>query len=669
MDWDLVVIDEAHRLRNVYKPANRIANAIKSAVFQAPKLLLTATPLQNSLLELYGLVSIIDDHTFGDIKSYKSQFSKLTNEANFDDLKARLAPICKRTLRRQVLEYIKFTNRIPITQEFTPYQDEQQLYERVSDYLQKPNLYALPQSQRKLMTLILRKLLSSSTYAISATFNGLAQKLEGILEEQENLYNIENNLSEDFETFDELKDEWANLDEDELEEQEIYTEKELEEIKEEINQLKQFRTLAQSIQQNAKGESLLIALKKGFQENVKRGGNKKALIFTESTRTQRYLKQLLENGDYQGKLVLFNGSNNDKESKAIYQNWLVKHKETDRISGSRTSDMRAALVDYFREEAVIMLATESAAEGINLQFCSLVVNYDLPWNPQRIEQRIGRCHRYGQTHDVVVVNFLNKKNAADERVFELLSEKFRLFDGVFGASDEVLGSIESGVDFEKRIAEIYQNCRTPDEIQESFDQLRTELEGEIDEKMTLTRQKLLENFDEEVQEKLKINLHESREYISKYESWLWMLTKFHLTPYAEINSEENAFLLKSNPFPQEHIPMGRYRMGKAVDDAHIYRIGHSLAQSIIKHYKDYELRSDELIIDYSGSQIKISILEPLLGKKGWLSVNQMTIDSFEAEDHLILCGVCEDGTPLDIEQCQRLFSVSALTQSKLNDDL
>ena len=159
--------------------------------------------------------------------------------------------------------------------------------------------------------------------------------------------------------------------------------------------------------------------------------------------------------------MLFNGTNTDPKSKEIYQAWLKKHAGTDRVSGSPAADMRAALVDYFRDEAAIMIATEAAAEGINLQFCNLVVNYDLPWNPQRIEQRIGRCHRYGQKFDVVVVNFLNKSNAADQRVYELLDEKFRLFNGVFGASDEVLGAVESGVDFEKRIAAIYQKCRTP----------------------------------------------------------------------------------------------------------------------------------------------------------------------------------------------------------------
>jgi SNF2 family DNA or RNA helicase len=103
--------------------------------------------------------------------------------------------------------------------------------------------------------------------------------------------------------------------------------------------------------------------------------------------------------------------------KQIYAEWLERHEGTDRATGSRAADLRSALVDYFREQGRIMIATEAGAEGINLQFCSLVVDYDLPWNTQRVEQRIGRCHRYGQEHDVVVVNFPSQNNAADQRVF------------------------------------------------------------------------------------------------------------------------------------------------------------------------------------------------------------------------------------------------------------
>src|SRR5437762_5018565 len=118
LDWDLVVIDEAHRLRNVYKPNNKISHAIKQAVAPYQKALLTATPLQNSLLELYGLVSIIDEFTFGDLKSFRAQYARLTGDADFAELKQRLQPVCKRTLRKQVLEYIKYTNRHALVEEF-----------------------------------------------------------------------------------------------------------------------------------------------------------------------------------------------------------------------------------------------------------------------------------------------------------------------------------------------------------------------------------------------------------------------------------------------------------------------------------------------------------------------------------------------------------------------
>ena len=332
---------------------------------------------------------------------------------------------------------------------------------------------------------------------------------------------------------------------------------------------------------------LCSPLSKLDSRNLKRwGANKKAIIFTESRRTQEYLYYLLSENGYSDQIVLFSGSNNDAKSKEIYHQWRNIYEGTDRVTGSRTADIRAALVEYFKKEAVIMIATEAAAEGINLQFCSHVVNYDLPWNPQRIEQRIGRCHRYGQKYDVVVVNFLNKKNAADQRVFELLTEKFRLFEGVFGASDEVLGTIESGVDFEKRIMEIYQTCRTEEEIQEAFDALQQDMEVEIDEKMKLTREKLLENFDEEVTEKLRVNLRESREYLNKHEQWLWDITKHYLEPYAEYTDNGRSFYLRENPFPGESIHPGPYRMGKNIEDANIYRIGHPLAQQIIKACKE-----------------------------------------------------------------------------------
>lgn len=312
-----------------------------------------------------------------------------------------------------------------------------------------------------------------------------------------------------------------------------------------------------------------------------------------------------------------------------------------------------------------MIATEAGAEGINLQFCSLVVNYDLPWNPQRIEQRIGRCHRYGQKHDVVVVNFINRKNAADLRVFELLSEKFQLFEGVFGASDEVLGAIESGVDFEKRIAAIYQRCRKQDEIKTAFDQLQLELSLEINESMTRTRQKLLEHFDDEVREKLKVRDQDSKAYLNRYERLLMQLTLHELDGQAEFLGEAS-FNLKTSPFPEQtaDIPLGLYELPRRSGEAHLFRLNHPLAEALITEAKQRELPHAEIRFDYGQHDGKVSQLEPLVGQSGWLTLTQFSVESLDqAEDHLICAAVTDDGQPLEEEVAARLLTLPGVSST------
>jgi SNF2 family DNA or RNA helicase len=175
--WDLVVIDEAHWLRNVYKKTNKIARNLRDAVGHRPKVLLTATPLQNSLMELYGLITFIDDKIFGSEESFRDQFCrKLDGPAVFGPLKCRIRPVCHRTLRRQVTEYIRYPKRLSLTQDFTPTNDEQRLYRQISEYLQAPDLHALPNSQRQLITLVLRKILASSSFAIGDTLGTMINR-------------------------------------------------------------------------------------------------------------------------------------------------------------------------------------------------------------------------------------------------------------------------------------------------------------------------------------------------------------------------------------------------------------------------------------------------------------------------------------------------------------
>lgn len=659
--WDLVIMDEAHRLRNVYKSGNVIAKTIRDALEKVQhKVLLTATPLQNSLLELYGLVSMIDDRVFGDIDSFRSQFSQANRDQGFASLRNRIAPICKRTLRRQVQQYVPYTARKAIVQEFTPTSEEQLLSSLVADYLRRPNLKALPDGQRQLISLVLWKLLASSTHAIAGALETMAKRLQKLLDEQPDVADLADELDEDFESLDETADEW----EEEGEHREPSSKDSREAIKQEIEELRHFTEMARGIRDNSKGVALLKALDRAFEDLARLGAAKKAIIFTESKRTQAYLLSLLENTPYGEGIVLFNGTNSDERAQRIYKEWLKKHEGSDRITGSKSADTRAALVEHFKEKGTVMIATEAGAEGINLQFCSLVINYDLPWNPQRIEQRIGRCHRYGQKHDVVVVNFVDLSNAADARVYQLLAQKFQIFDGVFGASDEVLGAIGSGVDFERRIADIYRECREPEAIKAGFEQLQMDLAGEINEAMVKTRQILLENFDEEVQEKLRMRDQDSREVLGRYEQMLMQITRTELEPYAEFDADGFQLQMLPEGLKEESSPRGRYELPRRSGEAHLYRVGHPLAEWVVQQAKQRDIPSARVIFDYEAYRKRQSTLEVFRGKKGWLTLKLITVDALGIqEQHLVVAAITKDGAVLSEDDPEKLLRLPVISQS------
>ncbi len=658
--WDLVVVDEAHRLRNVYKPDNKIARILRDALAHARKVFLTATPLQNSLLELYGLVSFIDEQVFGDLDSFKQQFGNLREAGSLDALKQRISPICKRTLRRQVGAYVKYTKRIPLLREFSPGAEEARLYDLVTEYLERDSLYALPNSQRQLITLVLRKLLASSTFAIAGALDSIIRRLKQTLE-QKTLADLVDELDTDYEGLDETAEELGAVRPDDAREK---TAQEFAAIRAEIMDLEGFRNLAVSITENSKGLALLQALKVAFERLHELGAAQKAIIFTESRRTQDYLLSLLSSTEYAGSVVLFNGTNGDQHARAIYAEWVQRHKGSDRVSGSRTADTRAALVDYFREQGKIMIATEAGAEGINLQFCSMVINYDLPWNPQRIEQRIGRCHRYGQKHDVVVVNFLNRDNEADRRVYELLDQKFKLFDGVFGASDEVLGAVESGVDFERRIADIYQNSRHPTAIQAAFEQLQLDLAGEISDAMLNARTALLENFDEDVQARLKLAQTDAKASLDRLERLLMRFTRAMLNGHADFDGDDLTFTLNSVPKPvidagedAASIPMGRYELPRRSEEAHVYRLQHPLAQSLLKIARRTALEPSKLHLDYDGYGAHVAALKALRGTTGVALVQLVRVQSLGATEEFLLAASTAEDQLLDSELTEKLLSL------------
>lgn len=660
--WDLVVADEAHRLRNHWTGKTKAAAALARIIGHSSKtVFLTATPLQNKLEELYGLVSVFHPGYFHSLEAFRERYIK-GRAFSGDDLPERVAVLSKRTLRKDAEKYIRFTERLPLTLEFTPSKPEIKLYKLVNAYLQRDDLMAFSGSQRHLVALILRKRLGSSTFAIASTLENIANRLEtqllsGELTDTTERFFIDEELtSDEQEAFSEsVRDDAPTPD---------TPQGRAEAIRAEIDELRGFASLARSITVNEKARKLTEALDQGFAKLREIGAPEKAIIFTDSTKTQEYLAEMLDDAGWGEGLLLFNGSNNSPESQRIYRDWLKTNAGGDLITGITASDKRKALVDYFRDSGRIMIATEAAGEGVNLQFCSMVVNYDLPWNPQRVEQRIGRAHRYGQQHNVVVVNFANRGNAAEARILELLTTKFKLFESVFGASDQVLGAIEDGFDFEQKIGSILDRCKTAEKINEAFDELETQFSEEISQEMENARSKVFDHLDPTVQDRLKTYDEQSGEVLNTFERLLLAVTKFELDPFATFHGDGRLFDVTTAPGPDTHT--GRYFFKSQPEkNAHQYRYASPLAEYVIGEATARETAPAKLVFSLSQSPRVSTAIKQLRGKSGSLSSTlvQFTMSARDqdlSESYLVSAGITSDGELLDSEYVAELMELTCV---------
>lgn len=639
---DLVVVDEAHKLRNVHNPNNIMSNNIRRAIEPFKKILLTATPLQNNLMELYGLSLLIDENIFGDKDYFKKHFIN-DYSISKDELRERLSRFIHRTLRKQVQKYVKYSKRITETFRFVPTEEEDRLYDKITELIQSNPTFGVKNGQNWLISMILRKLLSSSTSAVINTLETIKKRLIDLLEGK----NVSNliEILEDDEDIEEINEEYVNEEID------------LTNIQAELDMVQQCLKLAYSIKDDKKAHRLLEAIDFLFK---KCDGTraKKILIFTESRKTQDYLYDFLKKNGYTN-TVLFNGGNNEPKTKEIYENWISKAENSHALKNSKSTNIRTAILDYFKHSADIMIATEAGAEGLNIQFCSMMINYDMPWNPQRVEQRIGRCHRFGQKNDVLVINFLNEHNQIDARIYELLSVKFRLFDDVFGSSDEILGKLDSEANFEREIFNIYASCRTPEQINSAFDELQEKYKVDISKEMKKTREILMDNFDEDLQSIFDAILEDTTLKLKEIESEFLRLCYYTLSKNALFN--EKGFTLNSEVLG---LKAGDYIIADANKENVNLRLDDVNGQAILKYCLSAEAE-DSVTFDISNYPYQIKEISKLLGKKGRLIFGKVVINSFEKEEYLVLTAMTEDGVFIDKETCEKLFRLSSARKTVL----
>jgi Helicase conserved C-terminal domain/SNF2-related domain len=487
--FDLVVIDEAHELfAGIYRRFDKIgrhkdesrdaliAHRVREAIGAAPVLLLTATPLQNSLAELWGLVQYVEPTgtLFGSLETFRKVFcpgddAKIA-DGQEDELRRRMASICQRTLRRQADEFLErpFVQRHCQLFEYTMAPAERALYDDVAQWLLEPDLCSFAGGARHLLLLGFHRRMASSTAALATSLERVCANLERMLRgETTNQAAVGEILADLEQDPDDLDMPLAG---------DVPSQIDPARVRAELERVRTFAGRARRLGPSAKAEALLQALA--------RIGERRVLVFTELISTQDFLFDLLAaNGFAPADVTLFRGTNDSPRAREALDRWYAETRPREKLA--RDIAIRLALVHEFKTCSRIMIATEAGAKGLNLQFCDVVVNYDLPWNPQRIEQRIGRCHRYGQEHPVTVVNFISADNAADRVMFEILARKLDLFGRVLDASDQVLhepttdapeaiaGSL--GLAVERELQRIHEQARSRDQMIRELEGLRDEV--------------------------------------------------------------------------------------------------------------------------------------------------------------------------------------------------
>ena len=453
--FDLCVVDEAHEVfASIYKrfdrggsirddsPYAKMAARLSQTLGNAatPVLLLTATPLQNSLLELWGLVHFVDPTgtLLGDLPTFRELFCpsdhRVLAEGQEHELQRRLETVLQRTLRRQAEEFMRapFMTRRAQLFEYTMSLEERALYDDVTKYLLEPSLHAFRGSQRTLLLIGFHRRMASVVAALSASLARVADRLRGLLELRTDADADGAAMLDDLEDDDDTVDAATTA----------VGPADRPAIAAELARVESFVTRARALPSDSKARALLRAVKLVIEQGDADKSSGKLVIFTESLTTQEYLGRLLRESHLvsDGDVTFFRGTNDSPRARQALERWHVEV-GSKLPAGSQPSPdvaVRLALVHEFRTRSRVLISTEAGAKGLNLQFCDTVVNYDLPWNPQRIEQRIGRCHRYAQQRDVTVINFLATDNAAQRLTYDILSQKLHLFGAVLGATDEVL---------------------------------------------------------------------------------------------------------------------------------------------------------------------------------------------------------------------------------------
>jgi hypothetical protein len=289
-----------------------------------------------------------------------------------------------------------------------------------------------------------------------------------------------------------------------------------------------------------------------------------------------------------------------------------------------------------------------------------MVNYDLPWNPQKIEQRIGRCHRYGQKNDVIVINLLNDSSNIDKRIYELLSGKLGVFEETFGASDKILGITNLSENMEDAIRNVYKSCRSPEEIEKGFEELQKAFKEEIENAIRASENDLDTYFDEEVAKVFDLQYVEATRLVDEMADLFYRIIKNSL-PSAVFYDDEYSFWYDG---------VRRTVIAKYDDHAEFCSISSAFGKELLERVNYESLDGNHILeVDYTNSGRKIGFLDETSQRRGRICVSKITYESFETSEALVLTGQFEDGSNIPEDVCHKMLKLECLSEKDATSTL
>ena len=439
VDWDLVIVDEAHKMA-AYRYGDKLSKTERYRLGEVLSkntdhmLFLTATPHKGDPENFRLFLDLLFPGFFAT--------QKLIDES----LESKDNPLFIRRMKEDLKDFEGkpiFTNRHPKTIKFRLSEKEKRLYNELSKYVISQYNKALQSDKRRNIAfalLILQRRMASSVYALFKSLERRKERLEALLKEPEPMKAHALIDIEEVEDYEEEK-RW----EQERKWETLSIAENREELEREINTLNRLIDMAKEIlreEAEVKLQELKKAIEEGFKKIREMGGNEKILIFTESKDTMEYLVKRIKSWGYSVNFI---------------------------HGGMRLED-RVNAEKVFQHEKQVMVATEAAGEGINLQFCHLMINYDIPWNPNRLEQRMGRVHRYGQQKDVYVFNLV-AEDTREGQVLAKLLDKLEEIRSAIGSDKvfDVIGDVFYGKNLYQLILDAVANVKSMEEIIKEID--------------------------------------------------------------------------------------------------------------------------------------------------------------------------------------------------------